>query len=272
MTNEEFSHQYRLFQARIEEKYTEIIARSLAAGVRQFFAFAEANGMDMANLVALPLGFDQMGAAIRRLYRDAAVGWGMVTYRDLNEQKAAPKLRIEGYLAQQANNLYNQYFANTVIETVVQNTKKDIQKEIAERQAKGQSLKQIKDELSKPKAHKKRARFIARTESVKASNFGGQTAAKQAAQKNNLVLQKEWISFQDNKTRRIPRNKADHLHMLGMKVGIDDKFPAPHSILGIVYMMFPGDPTAPIECVANCRCGARFTAARDARGRLQRGR
>ncbi len=41
------------------------------------------------------------------------------------------------------------------------------------------------------------------------------------AMSTGLVTVKEWIAAKDNRTRRIPRDSADHLHMDGIRVPID---------------------------------------------------
>lgn len=95
-----------------------------------------------------------------------------------------------------------------------------------------------------------RARVIARTEIISASNKG----SLQGAQSTNLNLNKEWISSRDGRTRRIPEDKADHYTIDGQLVGLDKPFEVPHIERGVDLLMFPGDPTAPADTVVQCRC------------------
>lgn len=94
--------------------------------------------------------------------------------------------------------------------------------------------------------NKSRAQLIARTEIGMASNSGLREAVK-SLQVPNLV--KEWISAQDERVRD-DENVADHRVMNGEKVGLDEKFTVPPD----ASMDGPGDPSAPIEQLARCRC------------------
>jgi len=85
-------------------------------------------------------------------------------------------------------------------------------------------------------AEKYRAERIARTEVVSASNEGSLAGAKST----DLDLDKEWISYIDDKTRE------SHIELNGATVPMKDNFSN-----GLEY---PGDPTGEAEEVINCRC------------------
>jgi hypothetical protein len=75
-----------------------------------------------------------------------------------------------------------------------------------------------------------------------------------AGNSSNLVMDKVWISAQDNRTRRRPRNKFDHLHMNGVTVPYEEDFNVSGEMLS-----FPGDQTngevrSSGGNVINCRC------------------
>lgn len=108
-----------------------------------------------------------------------------------------------------------------------------------------------------------RAELIARTETGRAANIGSVVGAVSTG----LVTVKEWISTQDSRTRRIPRDQTDHLHLDGIKIPIDAKF----EVLGTKYidlMLHPCDSTAHAGNVCNCRCTLGYEAQRDASGKL----
>jgi len=85
-----------------------------------------------------------------------------------------------------------------------------------------------------------KARRIARTEVVTASNYGVQVGADDLPG----TKEKVWISTFD------ARSREDHMAMDGQRVGYMDKF----DVAG--HMMdWPGDTSAPPEQVINCRCG-----------------
>jgi uncharacterized protein with gpF-like domain len=110
-----------------------------------------------------------------------------------------------------------------------------------------------------------RAELIARTETGRAANIGSVVGAVSTG----LVTVKEWIATQDSRTRRIPRDQTDHLHLDGVKVPIDATF----TVKGIKYidlMLHPCDSSAHAGNVCNCRCTLGYEAQRDGSGKLLR--
>lgn len=105
------------------------------------------------------------------------------------------------------------------------------------------------------------AKRIVRTELNKASNIGAMVAAADL----NIEVQKEWLSTQDNRTRRIPRDQYDHLDMNGVKVGFNDRFIVP-STKTVDAMLHPGDPDASVGNIVNCRCTLVFVPVRTTEG------
>ena len=105
--------------------------------------------------------------------------------------------------------------------------------------------------------YKAQALRIARTETTTATNF----ATVVAAQNSDFVLEKTWISVQDNRTRRPPKSVYDHLDMNGVKVDINQPF-----FTSGEYIMYPGDPNAKAGNVINCRCKVVFTVKEDENG------
>jgi hypothetical protein len=110
-----------------------------------------------------------------------------------------------------------------------------------------------------------RAELIARTETARAANIGSMVGAMSTG----LVTVKEWIASGDNRTRRIPRNANDHLHMDGVQVPMDQKFEVRAKDY-IDFMLHPGDSTAHAGNVCNCRCTLGYEAQRGANGKLMK--
>jgi len=110
-----------------------------------------------------------------------------------------------------------------------------------------------------------RAELIARTETARSANIGSMVGAMSTG----LVTVKEWIAAKDNRTRRIPRDANDHLHMDGMQLPIDKKFVVPAKTY-IDNMLHPGDSTAHAGNVCNCRCTLGYEAVRGSDGKLKR--
>ncbi len=84
-----------------------------------------------------------------------------------------------------------------------------------------------------------RASLIARTEMGKAQNRGNFEALKATGRKYKV-----WMPERSDGGR-------GHQEMRGVIAPVDEPFELPDG----TKMMFPGDPTAPIKHVANCRCG-----------------
>lgn len=105
--------------------------------------------------------------------------------------------------------------------------------------------------------YKAQALRIARTETTTATNY----ATVVAAQNSDFVLEKTWISVQDNRTRRPPKSVYDHLDMNGVKVDLNQPF-----FTSGEEIMYPGDPTAKAGNVINCRCKVVFTVKEDENG------
>lgn len=104
--------------------------------------------------------------------------------------------------------------------------------------------------------YKWQALRIARTETTSASNF----AAMATAENSDLELQKEWLSVNDDRTRRSPFN---HFVMDGVIVDFDQPF-----IVNGEKLQYPGDTPASAGNVINCRCGIAFVPKRDIDGNL----
>lgn len=111
-----------------------------------------------------------------------------------------------------------------------------------------------------------RAELIARTETGRAANIGSMVGATSTG----LVTMKEWISAQDNRTRREPRDHTDHLVMDGVKLPMDKPFHVPNDKVGLSYelMDHPCDSKASAANVCNCRCTLGYEAVRGANGKL----
>lgn len=98
-----------------------------------------------------------------------------------------------------------------------------------------------------------RAKLIARTEMVKATN----TAAMQSAATSDFMYEKKWVPATDNRTRE------DHLIMINKPyIPFEQPF-----IVGGYEMDRPGDgTTAPASQICNCRCKVVFRIMRDTNG------
>lgn len=109
-----------------------------------------------------------------------------------------------------------------------------------------------------------RARRIARTEVMRASNY----ATMKGAEQSGFEMDKIWIATRDSRTRRFPRQNFDHWDMDGKQVPYNQPFESTDKFGKPLFANFPGDPQAPAGFTINCRCTIGFIPKRDQNGRL----
>jgi uncharacterized protein with gpF-like domain len=141
---------------------------------------------------------------------------------------------------------------------ITNTTKETIRKVLIKGMQEGWSITQMMTELEKSGINAYRAELIARTETTRAANQG----ALLGAVSTGLQTEKEWIAITDDRTRRIPRDKFDHLHMDGKRVAVDEPFTVP-GMGSVEQMEYPGDSRASAGNVCNCRCTVGFEVVRD---------
>lgn len=146
---------------------------------------------------------------------------------------------------------------NSVRDTLIKDVIDSIKKTLAENGTVIDLRNAIYAIISKSQTfYKYQALRIARTETTSASNL----SAIKTAQASDLVLDKVWLSVQDNRTRITP---YDHLDMNNQKQELDKPF-----FVGGENINYPGDTMASAGNVINCRCGLTFVPRRDSDGML----
>jgi hypothetical protein len=127
------------------------------------------------------------------------------------------------------------------ITSVSETTRTQIVNQIIAGQAEGLGVAQISRDISKalPAITRIRANLIARTETHGAANVG----ADQAARATGLVLQKEWVSANSERTR--PAHSAADGQVRDMDMAFN---------VGGERLMYPGDPNGSSGNIINCRC------------------
>lgn len=106
---------------------------------------------------------------------------------------------------------------------------------------------------------------IVRTETTAAANYG----ASRASHSSGILMQKEWISAIDGRTRAHERgDNYDHIDMDGVLVGPEDNFMVANKFGLVEPLEFPGDPKGSAGNIINCRCTVALIPKRDANGDL----
>lgn len=105
----------------------------------------------------------------------------------------------------------------------------------------GESIDSLRDRLrtNVPELSSARARTIARTEVISASNAGSLSMVELA----EFGGTKSWLATEDARTR------PTHVLADGQTVRMAEPF-----LVGGFPLQFPGDPSGPLEEIVNCRC------------------
>lgn len=195
----------------------------------------------------------------RELYQTIGIDYGNKINKTLEKTKKANVLFNNELLKEILLFLSSDGGARitSVRDTLVADVIKSIQKSLGENGTVIDLRNAIQSIIEKNQTfYKWQSLRIARTETTTSSNF----AAIKAAQESDLVLDKMWISVQDNRTRITP---FDHLDMNGQKQELNKPF-----FVGGENIQYPGDANASAGNVINCRCTIAFVPRRDADGML----
>lgn len=252
-------------QARIEGRYIKPIYKALRITVDNFLADAKANGVSKATSnLYMVIDNPELTKELQALHEDAGLFFGRKAYREIRVSAKQVEKAGFGFNLQWAQDILD-WFLQDMFGTVsgITNTTRNYLLEVlGKAQQNGASFEDIENEL-----HSKgvlttfawRARLIARTETAKAAFAGRQLANRDS----EWETEKEWIAANDHRTRH------GHRMVDGEVIDADARFQVQYP-KGVDMMVGPGDPTANVANLANCRCSQAVRAKRDANGRLIR--
>lgn len=212
---------------RYENLYHAKINKALINQVKQF--------ADKKDLLYVRSG--ELYGVLTELYKNVGSAWAWHTRKYKSGQMGFSERIVM---------LMRQYYGIDLLndaEGITNTTKSVIERVLGEAAQTGWSFDEIVRRITE--INRKRARLIARTETVTAANGAAMINAKETG----IPLNKIWISAVDNRTRR------DHYMMNRVTVGINENF-----IVGGYPMQQPGDRTqgAPAKEICNCRCVVAF--------------
>jgi uncharacterized protein with gpF-like domain len=193
---------------------------------------------------------------LRKLYEAAGYANAMYVRRSIKRNLRKGEEDISSKVQWMINEYYRTNLLSQAVTPITETTKRQINLVMEESAKEGWGYKKTVSKLRATDITKQRAELIVRTETMKAANAGAMLSAASFG----IPMNKVWISSQDNRTRRIPRNQYDHLHMNGIKIGFTDAFIVP-STKTIDAMQYPGDPVGSAGNVCNCRCTVAFEPA-----------
>ena len=207
--------------------------------------------------ISLNITKEQIFAMYKELYSTIGVDYGKRINKDLEKAKKANVLFNEQLLKEILLFLSNDggLRITSVRDTLIQDVIKSIQESLGVNGTIVDLRNAIQAIIEKRQTfYKWQSLRIARTETTTASNY----AAMRTAEMSDLVLQKQWISVSDNRTR------LDHRIENNQVVNLEDNFIMQSGSV----LQYPGDNKAPAHEVINCRCTIAFIPKRDADGML----
>ena len=242
----------------VQNAYREPIYKAIRKQIN-YFADNYAEGITVTELPTKPLI-----KALRALYESAGVENAMAVRKQIKREigKSTPIDPFEK-LVWMVNEYYRQNLLQQAVVPITNTTFKQINRVLEQAAAEGWGISKTVAALKATDITRARAELIVRTETMKAANAGAMLSAAEM----DIAVNKKWISATDIRTRRIPRDQYDHLHMNAKEVGYNQPFIVP-STKQIDAMQYPGDPTASAGNVCNCRCTVAFVPLRDGAGNL----
>lgn len=228
---DEFWLKFHRFQMRYEIMYTGRINKALKAQVQDYISTENLMNVNSAGLYIVLLD----------LWKTTGAAWAKHTNPGLSK-KAGGQMGFSERIV----SFMQQYFSIDLLndaENITRTTIRLIQEVLSEAALEGWSFDEIVKRLVKPDFTAKRARLIARTETVGAANAGSLLNANSTG----LELNKIWIAARDNRTR------LHHREVNQTVIPKDAKFN-----VGGYSMDYPGDKAGPASEVCNCRCAIAF--------------
>lgn len=258
LKQDELWQTFHRFQKSREKEYGPKINKALKSQVNQFLdakklGYTDTQALDFVTSASIY-------NVLKPLYLDAGITYGAKHLAYLNRLKARMPIGFNALMTALLENYFLTELLNNV-EEITAYTKDLIRNILIKALPLGLGISEITAQMQEAGFTYKRSRLIARTETVIAANTG----AMLAAQTTGLKLNKVWIASRDNRTRRRPRDKYDHLHMDGVIVPKEQPFTVSGEL-----MMQPGDSKngAKAGNICNCRCTIGFIPIRNKDGRL----
>lgn len=247
---------------RLEGRFVRKIYDGLRDQVLGFVEQMENSGIASANrnLHTTVLN-DQVLPVIRNIYVEGGLFFARKTYREIRKLAKSPTEKAGFGFNEEWINAILEFFRIELFQTVsriTETTRQQLLDVLSKATQQGWGIEKIAQQLRSPSLVLWRARLIARTELAKAAFEGRKLGTLQSEWETT----KEWVSAHDSRTRH------SHRHVDGDVIDYDEFFKVPRQEGGFDKMKGPGDPSASLENIVNCRCTVLVRPKRDARGRL----
>lgn len=224
---------------------------------------------------------DAIAEAYRAFYEKVGLSHGKRVGKGINKQlKNFDPVGFEPVLKDEVANLVRNELGKNITSVrsgLVNYLIKFFAEKVEEGMAVADIVREIQKHILSRGFYRWQIERIVRTETTTAANLGSVTAGS----RTGIILEKEWISGLDARTRALSRgDRFDHLAMDGDRTDQYGVFEVPGKD-GPEFMRFPGDqggkiagmPDIPQPSpgnVINCRCAVALVPKRDENGRLVR--
>ena len=214
MDKASYFRQFEHFQQNREKHFTKKILNALKIQYNEFLQSYKSEHTDaLQSITSAPIR-----EVLHELYLDSR-HYGSLVYSQLPKAPKTQKRRAPMGFNEEFIRMINDYFESeilTVCEGITKTTREIIQEVLKQATEEGRNLNWIENELVKENEDltRNRARLIARTETVTASN----RASYLAAAKTGLKMKKEWLSAGDKRVR------PDHQTVSGSRIDMEDFF------------------------------------------------
>lgn len=241
---------------KVQDTYREAVYEAIRAQINYF-----ANNYTGSETPTY-LPTQKLRKALRGIYETAGYNNGKYVRQSIKRDSVKADMTPGERLRWMINEYYRQNLLDQAVVPITNTTRKQIMQVLNQANEEGWGVDKTVAALKQTDITRTRAELIVRTETMRAANAGAMLGAADMG----IAVNKEWISAQDNRTRRIPRDQYDHLHMDGKQTGYTEAFIIP-STKSIDSMLYPGDPQGSAGNVCNCRCTMAFVPIRDQVGR-----
>ena len=248
----------------LDKKYSSLFYEAIDEDIRRFARDVEEFEAEaaMSRLGTLAWSEGIMNV-MNQLYREAAVKFGNASFRAVAQmsRKDADPFGLNSSFIDEILNFLTTY-GFWLVSLMTQTTKKRLSAIVVFLIGEGKTKEEIAQAIRDDKQLeelKRRAVMIARTETMRSSNY----IIMQAANKHPFEVDKVWVSKRDGRTRRIPKDQFDHWEMDGQRKAWNEPFVSTDKFGRTIVADMPGDPNTPRGFTINCRCTVAFVPRRD---------
>ncbi|PUZ21797.1 hypothetical protein DCC81_24735 [Chitinophaga parva] len=261
----EYYARWSLFQQKQELAFKPKVRAALQSNIQAFVDYEHVNGLKSAlDNIDTIVSAQPISDVLTKLYLTV----GGRQYRFIEQQikrdsakKIGPTMGYNTQMTTDILNYLKKHILSKAVFRVTKTQKDAIREAISKGVERGLGTDEIVRSIENSPYVDWHAQLVVRTETVRAANAAGQMAADRTP----FILDKQWISAHDSRTRRPPGSAFDHYDLHLQIVPYDRPF-----FSGGEELEYPGDPAGSAGNVINCRCTVAYLPRRDENGFVMR--